>query len=321
MNKGGDCKSWLSAHIYFKGNIYGPECDRVILDIITPFITQCKEQKLFEKYFFIRYSEFGSHVRLRFYGKQNHLDSIKTNLGKKITGYNNQDILTLPQSPDQQISNSPLAWLPYEPEIERYGGIDAIKIAEEFFYYSSETAIKLIKKIPGGEYSSRLGKGLLSMVVLLFVFANDREKAIDFIQSYGNDYLKAFAGNEEIKTHFTEAFDSDFNNQSHALIEYTNALWLSLKNENNLSEVLGKYQKYIEIISTKLKILTSERRVYNNNNVVEDWQNCIKLMVPSYIHMMNNRLGLSIKDESYLAYLTAKSLKIESEIEYETGND
>ncbi len=322
MNNDEEHKNWLSAHIYFNGNIYEPGCDKVILDIVAPFISICKKQDLFEKYFFIRYSEFGSHVRLRFYSKQTYLDIIKQMLDKNISGYSDQDILVLPLNLDQHIiSNSPLFWTSYEPELNRYGGTEAIRIAEEFFYYSSETAVKLIKKIPDGEYSSRLGKGLLSMVILLYTFIKDRNRAMDFIENYGNNYLKVLAGNEEIKKSYTEAFNNGFDIQSQTLIGYTNIIWQSLQDKNSLSEDLDEYRKYLTKISEKLKNLSLNGNVYKNNNVILDWQNCIKMIIPSYIHMMNNRLGISIKDESYLSYLIAKSLKIKHEMEYEIEND
>lgn len=178
MNNESSCNTWLSVYIYFKGGIYEPQCDKVILDVLAPFINESKRQKLFEKYFFIRYNQFGSHIRLRFYGCQEILNrDLKPNFEKYITCYEKQDIFALPQKDsDSDNDKNDLLWIPYEPEIERYGGDEAIKIAEEFFYYSSETGLKLLKKIPDGEYSSRLGKGLLSMIILLFVFTTNRQK-------------------------------------------------------------------------------------------------------------------------------------------------
>ena len=318
MSNEGDCKTWISVYVYFQGDIYEPECDKVILNILEPFINLCRKQNLFEKYFFIRYSEYGNHIRLRFFGNQNILnEKIKPSFEKYIYENENKNIFTLPK--DIPVNTSPccLLWRPYEPELERYGGIKAIQIAEEFFYYSSNTAIKLLKKIPGSEQSSRLGKGLLSMIVLLFVFVKNRDEAIILIQNYGENYLKATAGNEKVRIYFSKVFDNGFDNQSSALVDYTNMIWDCLEENGSLPEELEEYKNNLTKVADDLKTLVNKGGVYKDKNVKLDWQSCIRNIIPSYIHMMNNRLGISIRDESYLSHLIYKSLETKPETEYE----
>ena len=75
MLKTNENKGWLSAYLYFKGNVYGPECDRLLVDIIEPFIKSYNTSGYYEKYFFIRYNEWGSHIRLRLFGNNKLLNS------------------------------------------------------------------------------------------------------------------------------------------------------------------------------------------------------------------------------------------------------
>lgn len=314
--------SWISAHIYFKGNIYESDCDKIILEVVEPFICKTKEQKLFEKYFFIRYVEFGSHIRLRFFGERRIItENIKPLFENFISNFKDQTLFTLPSNYQEKSYDSPLIWVSYEPELERYGGADAINIAEDFFYYSSETAIKLIKKIPYGEYSFRYGKGLLTTSIFLFCFFKNREKAIAFIKNYSTNYLKALVRNQELVTVLTKAFNYAFDNQSQTLIEYVNSIWECLENGETISEDLDEYYKCLIKVSEKLRMLTSKNMVYGYNNLNLNWENTLEFILPSYLHMMNNRLGISIKDESYLSHLVFKTLNFQVKTEAISANE
>ena len=65
----------------------------------------------------------------------------------------------------------------YEPEVERYGGPWGLTLAEELFHRQSETALALLEKIAPGTRPQRLGKGLLAMLVLLFLYRGERRAA------------------------------------------------------------------------------------------------------------------------------------------------
>lgn len=313
MSKEIDCKKWISLYIYFKGDIYEPECDKIILDLVENIVNYAKSNKLFEKYFFIRYSENGPHVRLRFYADQFLFNNLLMSfIEDSINNYKPKELLSYPApSATQTESNSSIILVDYEPEIERYGGKEAIKIAEEFFFYSSETAIELIKQMDTNDRSSRLGKGLLATLVLIYVFLPERQQASMFFDHYSKGYLSTFGTNEEIKSMWLEAFDKGFDKQSEKLIEFINLIWEALNTGDDISEVLDAYKKNLNTIKEKLKILLDSGNLNKKGYMIENWYDCIRTIVSSYVHMMNNRLGVSIKEESYISHLISKALIVQ----------
>jgi thiopeptide-type bacteriocin biosynthesis protein len=290
-DKVGVTGEWLSAHIFFNGELYGKDCDRVILDLVAPFVQVCHEHQWITRYFFIRYGENGPHVRLRLYGRRDILEcKAKPLFSAKIA--------------------APLRvlWIPYEPEMERYGGSDGVTLAELFFHYSSDISIFLLGKIISEERSSRLGKALLSMSVLLYVFLEDRTKAAKFARNYGMNYLKTLLRDEALQSRWVEAFGAGYTRQAEILAIYINETWERLQASETLSEVLDRYRRNVHEIKWRFKTLWADRRLMIGSVVLENWEHCVSAIVSSYMHMMNNRLGVTLQEESYLAYLLAQTL-------------
>jgi len=311
MNQASNEASWISVHIFFKGEMYGKECDEVILKIVEPLIDTLNNDKLIEKYFFIRYSDLGPHVRLRLYGNSKTLNTkVKDKVGKFIKKNFPYELMQYPTLPDSTPQDKNYLWIDYEPEIDRYGGEDAIKVAEEFFFHSSAVAIKLIEEIQNGDKSSRLGKGLLTMLILLKVFAEKKILALEWITSYGKNYLKIRAKEENELKEWETVFNKGFDKQSKTLVEYTYTVWEVLDAGEELNPVLDYYKKRLTEISKRLTFLLSQNEIVKQSNPIKDLNTLNSTIISSYIHMMNNRLGISIPEESYLSHLITKSLKI-----------
>jgi thiopeptide-type bacteriocin biosynthesis protein len=307
-----DCNCWISAHIYFEGNIYSKFCDDLIKHVLTPFINKEQNKHLYEKYFFIRYTDNDPHIRVRFYGAKNKLEKELQSIFENQVCQDLKNFITYNKSNDPGTTidknNFGIKWIPYEPEMERYGGMEAIKVAEEFFFYSSTAAIEIIKSFAENDRSLRLGMGLASIVILLQKFCNNKGKAARLINNYSSSYLNAVARKEAQHEVWIESFDAGFISQSEKLIEFVNTIWDALDEDDELPDLLDTYSKNIKLIAHKLKKLSQDKKIIINDHLALSWEDCIFLIIPSYIHMMNNRLGIPIVDESYLAFLINRSL-------------
>ncbi len=282
---------WLSAHLFFNGELYGKDCDRFILDVVAPFVQICQERQWITRYFFVRYGENGPHVRLRLHGTSDILEhTVKPMLMAKIE---------TPRS---------VLWIPYEPEVERYGGPDGVALAEAFFHYSSAISLLLLEKIISKERSARLGKALLSMVILLHAFLNDCTKAAKFAGNYGMNYLQTLTRDEVLQSRWVEAFGAGYTKQAERLTIYIRETWKRLEAAEALSEVLDRWRQNIHEIKLRFKSLWGDRRLVTGSVVLENWEHSVSAIVSSYIHMTNNRLGVTLHEESYLAYLMARAL-------------
>lgn len=298
--------NWVSLHVFFNGDIYSTKADRVLKDIVYPFAELCNANCWIEKYFFIRYNELGPHLRLRLKLKnEDYYNHLLEKFSEFITDYYPEDLKPVIKNKDGSVERYLL--INYEPEIERYGGIEAIGVAEEFFFHSSEFCLTQIKELKSGDTSFRFGKGLIGMIALLKVFVDDKASAGNTMAYYRSGYLKAFA-KEEFKEEWLKMFDSGFEKQSNQLIEYIQQIWDALDDIESLPASLLNFAVNLRSIKEKLLELCLDGKIVVHGKVIKHWNDVTASILPSYIHMHNNRLGISICDESYLAHLIHNGL-------------
>lgn len=318
---------WLSVHLFFPGGIYTPECDRVALDTVEPFVRRCQAEGWIDGYFFIRYSELGPHVRLRLHGPGDVLEeTVWPALQAHVEALHPGVSFDAPVEPPQPRSHmdtqeedssrvTHAARIEYEPETERYGGPEAVRLAERYFEVSSDATFALLAR-SGRERSSRLGKGLLSMVVLAHVFAGTREKAADFTHQYGIGYLRNIVRSEDGRSAWLGAFDSGFDAQAENLVAYVEEVWSRMDEGESLSDALDAWHEGLRRVRDDFRALFDARRLLRGGEApFEQWEHAVGGIVSSYVHMMNNRLGISIQEEAYLAYLITRALGRPVEVE------
>jgi thiopeptide-type bacteriocin biosynthesis protein len=317
MTEAHDENGWLSVYLFFNGWIYAPECDQVVTGLVEPFVRRCMDQGWADRYFFIRYSEHGPHVRLRLYGRTGVLEgTVWPALVEHVrAGHPDVAVGQLPETPTPHqpppqpdtLHVTHLVRVEYEPETVRYGGPDALPVAEHLFQGSSDAACDLLARM-GAERSSRLGKGLLATVIAIHVFCETRERGTTFAETYSTSYLRALAREEEGRDTFISAFDRGFEQQADTLIEYVDEVWSRMDEGEELSPTLDTYAEGLRERRAELKALFGEGRVQVGGQPTDDWQRVVSGIVPSYVHMMNNRLGITIQEESYLGYLVTRAL-------------
>ncbi len=295
---------WLSAYLFFNGDIYSHNGDRIILEVVDPVVQYSMQNGLIKRYFFIRYSERWTHIRLRLCGQK---DILETNIKPFIEDFVEKLPVDL-KIDESKFGVKTLEWTNYEPEYERYGGIDAIKVAEDFFHSSSVFCIEQLKQIPNGEQSARFGKGIIGMVILLKFFFEEKNYALQLVQNYGKNYLKGFAKEEHIKE-WVEMFNGGFEKQSETLVDYIDSLWEALSENDQLPESIASFTDNVKNIKSQLKNLYDDRKIFLYQNKIDNWDFVLRSIVPSYIHMTNNRLGISIRDESYLSHIITAALQ------------
>ncbi|MFA7420503.1 MAG: thiopeptide-type bacteriocin biosynthesis protein [Melioribacteraceae bacterium] len=298
--------NWVSLHIFFNGDIYSTKADRVLKDIVQPFVELSKTNGWIAKYFFIRYNELGPHLRLRLQlKKEDCFNQLLEKFNELIADNYPEDLKPVIKNKDGSVEKYLL--INYEPEIERYGGMEGIGVAEEFFFHSSEFCVTQVKELNSDDTSFRFGKGLIGMIALLKVFVDDKASAGNTMAYYRSGYLKAFA-KEEFKDEWLKMFDSGFEKQSNQLIEYIQQIWDALDDIESLPESLLNYAVNLRSIKEKLLELCLNGKIVVHGKVIEHWNEITASILPSYIHMHNNRLGISIRDESYLAHLIHNGL-------------
>lgn len=302
---------WLSAHLFLRNGSGLPaeSADRVLLEIVEPFIRHCRRESWIQRYFFIRFDELGLHVRLRLQGEAEILtEAVRPALARtcRIEAEPWTDSAGLAYPCGHELIDH-VRWHPYEPEWERYAGPEGTRAAEEFFFSSSEAALALLR--PEGS-AGRTARALLAMTVLLHAVSDSREQAIDLARSYSQfalDVLRRHApasGQED----WRKAFEAGLARQSTALRAAVLAAWDGLGAGQELPEPFETYGQDLIAIRGRLEDLCRRGALVRHGRQLATWCDVIETLMPSYLHMMSNRLGISILDEAYLGHLACQFL-------------
>jgi len=322
---------WMSAHLFVKASVYSRASDMIALDVIEPFVTRCRERRATQGHFFIRYHERGPHLRLRLCVARSAARSVAESLVEHVHALapradvqswrpewapegscyyeelverNCAPIALLGEQATSPVNEElvSLRWIPYEPEIERYGGPDAIDIAHRIFEASSNVALDLLHGLATASRSVRLGRALLLSLATINIYAEDRKGASQFAQMYGTGYLRSVAGDTQAHDAMLHAFQEGFALQADILSGQIEELWRALSEDVHFS-LLGSYPLALRRERDRLRQLNHAGQVTTSGRPIGDWATCVRRIVPSYLHMSNNRIGVSIAEEAYLAHL------------------
>ncbi len=144
---------WLYAKIH--AGTQGVEA--LLGDVVTPLVRDAIAAGAADRWFFLRYSDPGWHLRLRLHGDPAAL------LGEVLPRLREA---LLPRLEDGRVTR--LVLDTYDREIERYGGDGGIELSEALFHADSEAAIGLVAASPGdGGAGVRWRLALLGMHELL----------------------------------------------------------------------------------------------------------------------------------------------------------
>ncbi len=308
-------REWLSAYLFWEADdtmgvwghagsagIYGATADRVVLEVVEPIVVECRERGWAESFFFVRYSEDGPHVRLRLL----HTSKESEQSLRRLVAARAQEAIAADAQGEGLLTK--FEWVPYEPEYERYGGPQGMDLSEEIFHDSSLAAIDLLRKIDRSSRSGRLGKGLLAMLVMLHAFLESRDSCAELAGQYGSNYLRALVPDPELQETWQKRFEEGFDRQSDRLAPYVEAAWEALASGQELTPELDSYKATLDLSRRRFRDLFDQGVLVYGGETLTDWRRAVGSIMPSYVHMMNNRMGISIQEESYLSVLIQHTL-------------
>lgn len=306
---------WMSAHLFFPGPIYGGWADRIVLEVVQPFIREAQRQTLVRRWFFIRYSEHGPHLRLRCLAAHRTIEAeLRPMLESFLRSRDVGIVEGIPLSPHERLFPSPAeqasvslrryAWVPYVAEVNRYGGPEALCVAEEMFEHSSEFVATVLRQI-GVDSHRRLACALVAMVAFLHAFFEVRQDLADFARDYSAGYLRSVAGAGQ--TELASEFDAALSRQADGLSRLLNDVWERLADGDPLTDELDEFHARAVSVRDRLHRLCEAGRV-DIGNGPSTFDRAGRAIVASYLHMTNNRMGVSVPEESYLSHLVFRTL-------------
>jgi thiopeptide-type bacteriocin biosynthesis protein len=277
---------WLSAHLHLASpGLYGAAGDRMIAQTVVPIVARLRAPANLRRWFFIRYGEHGPHIRLRMSVRESDIEWVKSTIGE-MAGV--------------------VRWVAYDAELDRYGGPAAIRVAERVFHASSLFAIAVLPPDDNGR-AARLGRGLAAMLATLHVFLGDRARAADFAARYASGYLRMLTARNDASARLEDAFAEASARQAAAIAAQVDAIWAAL-GTGAAFPALDGYAVRLTRARSALARLVDEGRVALGGVEQPNWTACTQRIVPSYVHMTSNRIGVTVEEEAYLAHLIAGAL-------------
>lgn len=122
----GPGSDWTFAKLYCGPN----EIDNLLRVVVSPFVSSAKDLGV-DGWFFLRYADPDTHIRLRLHSKGRGGDVMSALAARLMPLLENGTIRRY-------------SFDTYEPEVDRYGGLDALKCAEELFYHDSRRVLELL---------------------------------------------------------------------------------------------------------------------------------------------------------------------------------
>ncbi|SFW18326.1 thiopeptide-type bacteriocin biosynthesis domain-containing protein [Sinomicrobium oceani] len=283
---------WIAAHIYYPGNT-----DKVLQHLLRPFLDEVQTiLHPFTPWFFIRYWKQGSHIRFRLNPLPGQEDHIRQELQKQANAFFRQ-YPAVPEQHDRHYS-APVAlrFEPYIPETERYGNAKSLPAAEHLFYTSSAFVLERFAEI---HKASLLIESLRMQLITLWATGWDERRLVHictlFIEGWLPRLYDPALEQTAQKAHWMAVFKQSFNRHADQIIPAFGAFRKALLKGHTDHRSQQFYTNHTRMFET-----------YENYRFTPEKMNAI---VGSFLHMNNNRLGISNHEEAYGMYCTCKCIQ------------
>ncbi|MEA5258866.1 lantibiotic dehydratase [Arcicella aquatica] len=271
---------WLYVKIYSGVKA----ADDILTQAIKPLVAQFLEEKVIDKWFFIRYLDPDNHIRVRF-----HFTDLQY-LGKVIIALNE----ALANLETEGIIRK-IQFDTYQRELERYGA-DAIALAESIFFYDSEAIVKLLEQTWGDEREQ-----------IRWQFS------IKIIDAYLDDFEFSLHQKLGLMTHLKDSFAKEFSVDKHLKLQMDNRF---RENRKTIEGILAKEieEEYVVLFesiqhkSERIKASVGEiKKLKNETEVAQFLSDTIHMTVNRSIADNQRFHELIIYDFMYRYYQAEKA--------------
>ncbi|MEZ7497841.1 thiopeptide-type bacteriocin biosynthesis protein [Flavobacterium sp. Arc3] len=242
--------------IYYKIYLGEYASDLVLVDLISNISKKFIENKIIDKFFFIRYNENGYHIRVRFHLVNNSkISTVIDTFNKMIKESFEKNIIYKIQVDT------------YERELERYYG-DCVIYSENIFYHDSLVTLEFLSALHkfNLDENYRWLFGIYSIDFLIKDFGFELHDRFKIMELLNESFSKEFNINKGL----TKQLDSKFRFEKDKITQ--------LLNDGNKD-----FESLLRLRSSNISDDIKKIKAKLNNDEL------VKILV-SYIHMSCNRL-------------------------------
>ncbi|GAB2962874.1 thiopeptide-type bacteriocin biosynthesis protein [Saccharothrix stipae] len=172
--------TWTSLHVRLSWAV--EDVDSFIADVLAPELAGRRAAGQFTDWFYVRYWEDGPHLRIRLRDATADL----TGPLRDLVARADHPVVV---SADSWLPHGDVRETPYEPEVERYGGTEALPVAEEVFCRSTDVAVAVLRsaRAPGAKFTAAVELVMATTIALKL----DRVEAASWLRSLATGWRQA----------------------------------------------------------------------------------------------------------------------------------
>jgi thiopeptide-type bacteriocin biosynthesis protein len=210
--------------------------------------------------------------------------------------------------------NNSYSFEPYEPEYGKYGGPAGVELAEWHFRHSSDLVIEAARTMNLHLRTVLLGVCAQLMMVMSAAFIAADGPLAEFLERYHEFWDRAFSG-----TNYTarDGYERAYNETSGGLGRRFETIRAALAQgePDRLPGHLGGWARHcIELRDRAVELAERGELVFRSWTAdaelsPQNTGHALAMLLSPYMHMTNNRLSATVRDEAYLSYVLTRALR------------
>ncbi len=340
---------WQAIHIYYTG-----DSSPLLTECVAPLVRDLRERGLIERYFFINYWLEGPHVRLRLKPvSQEGTATVNAAAETAVRAFLDRlpalweaeseflldlydEMFRMEYSEEERIrrygtdgrmplrDNNTYYFLPYEPEYDKYGGPDGVALAEWHFEHSSDLVLSLLSLANVHLRTVRLGLATQLMMIMSSALLDGIDEVAEFLDRYHHYWRNTF---QVTALGETARFDRNYQDMADGLRERFAGIHdaIAAGQPDRLTNFRRSWAEHCLALRARVEEHARDGRlimpVEYRSTVrapLTDPGAALKILLSPYLHMTNNRIGVTLSDEAYLSYLLNRVL-VESPVPVAEG--
>jgi hypothetical protein len=330
---------WIAFHIF-----YSSSSNPLLEELVAPLVDELRAEGLVSGFFFLRYWMEGPHIRFRLRPTApEHRERVEGLVGSAVDAYLARrpalyrldpevlgplykDMFLMEYTEDDwarrfgedgimpmQPTNT-WAVRDYEPEYEKYGGVHGVRLAERHFEESSDLVLELVRSTNMHVRTVMFGCALQLMAVACAELLRDREDVGAFLRMYQKIWEGTFLAEDSATK---DGFEANYQSMAQGLADRLGPVVAAvLDGDGELSGFLGRWHDSCRRVRVEIEeharaglLVLADGYPAGQRSVVTDPEACLRSFLVPFVHMTNNRLGVSIVDEVYLSHLVVRTLE------------
>ncbi len=287
---------WLSAHVYFDADQYGPQADAFLAQRVRPLVAELEGRQLCGSFFFLRYFDWAPHLRLRF--RLTARDNVPS-----MAEIVRDQLMQGAGTSQHKLPGLEVVWRSYRPEYLRYGGPKGVAIAEALFAESSRVVLTQLHDRPS-RGSAAVSDGLAATLAALSAAMTVATHAsvAHMVRQYKVSLHRRVRELGVLETTVRRVMEDQYV-ANHPQIR---SILVDNDRRSDGSSDWSEWKAACGVAAADIRSACRDGALSIGGDRQSSPDATVAGLFMSYLHMMNNRLGTRDTEEAFVAFAVAK---------------